>query len=400
MSKTYAVGIIIAMLVVGLMFVGCTRGSDIGSASWPSIGSSGGSEKGGMRVRIFDLAGDPVEKATVEFKQDSATKYIGITDENGMYLFENIVVGTYDVSVTKGTFTSRPPSITVLPESIESREILFDTKMAVLEGQIFDEDKFPLSDVTILLTSKYNSTTSVTGTATTTTGIDGTFRIHLASDVYGLSASKAGYDTSSYSSLLISSGTYWLSDLTSTQTILLGGKGILKVSVVDKDNRPESGATVEVRSLSNPLLTIPPETSTSGGSIEYTRPIGTYTIQATKDQLKSTSEIRGITVGNITEVTLQLLPNQSITGVVRGYNGTTFTNLSDVTIEVKSSGSTTAMGKTDGVGSYSINVPAGTYDVVFSKPDYMTEVKAGVVVNQAGKYLGVMDLYPNPCVFG
>lgn len=422
MSRYYTMGIILAMIVAGFMVIGCTSGSNIGSAAWPlgpSGASIGGSEKGGLRVWVFDRNGDPVGKAQVEVVEAEAGQItrVGITDDDGICVFSNIVVGSYRVRVSKGALDVERSWVNIFAEDVTPCEIQLGVDLGILEGLTVDQAGEALAGVAIVITSEIDPTTSITGTVTAMTGPDGSFRIDLASDTYWLSAAKVGYKTASQPVVIPTAGFHRLPG----PIVLFVSEGVLRGVVVDNNNQPVNDASVEVKSISNPSLVVKFSPMLTGsqltipgagddiadtliqlapGAFQFNLPPGTYSIRATKDDLATTLETRNITAGIATELTMPLLTTPSVYGRVSGYNSGSgeFLGLENAKIEVGNGVATFSTLTTSG-GDYSLPVPEGLYSVYVSKFGYMSQTIQNVNVGASGANINA-DIYPFPSIKG
>jgi len=422
MGKRYAV--LIAVILTVFVGIGCNSGSDVGSSVWSGLPTSGstGVLTGLMQGKVTDRFNNPVEKALIEMLASaSTTVYVGFTDETGSYKFSDIPVGSYQVRVSKGKFIYLYQYITIIPENIVQFSAVLDPDSGVLAGKVVNAlTNQNLANVQIQIFSENDPTNPVTGSATVSTGQDGTFRVSLSSGTYSLIVSKNDFTSQKLTGVLIRINQQ--TDL-SQNVALSPTVGILAGTVLDVNNQPINGALVEVKSLTDPLALA--QTMISGGSIatgtgegtasetagtstiqlspgafQFTLMPGTYHIQATMNGLLAASTAATVNVAGSTQVTLKLTSTPIIIGKVSGYDQGSFSDLQGVFVQATSIASGKIFSsQTDTTGSYTIPVTTGTFSVSFTKVGYLAESRTGISVGESGATIN-LEMYPNPIITG
>jgi len=119
--------------------------------------------------------GDPIAGVAVAATAPDGTTITTVTNDAGEYTLENVPEGA-EVTVTFEGFM-----VATLPLGSDAN-LDFEIRPDVLSGRIFDEDGQPVSGAVVTV-----------GTATTTTGEDGTYRVAGIPEDGEVSVRKAGY---------------------------------------------------------------------------------------------------------------------------------------------------------------------------------------------------------------
>ncbi|MDR3308437.1 MAG: carbohydrate-binding domain-containing protein, partial [Tannerella sp.] len=165
------------------------------------------------------------------------------------------------------------------------------------------------------------------------------------------------------------------------QTYNVGG------TVTKSDGGAAAGASVMLTSISDGSDAGQSPVNAAGEYIITGLGTGSYKLVATLNGYETgTVEMVNIANADVTvnEIVLQKItvPTYSIEGVVGKPDGST---AAGVSVQVRKSGDNTNVGqavKTDASGAYSTgDIPAGSYNIIFTLEGYETGILAGVIVN-------------------
>ena len=201
---------------------------------------------------------------------------------------------------------------------------------------------------------------------------DGTYSLDLPTNLYNITYDADGYVANETSTYVSSSKTI---------DVALERGGTVTGTVTDaSDGSPVAGATVEVESE-----TAPKEwTTTTDGSGHYSVdvPGGKHEVIAdSAGYAANTSNTVSVTVGGTTTRDVSIQPAGTISGTVKNASGD---GLSRARVEVTGDSGNFYSTTTDANGAYTIEVPAGSYEVVADNESYAPKIVDGVGVTVGG----------------
>jgi thermitase len=279
------------------------------------------------------------------------------TDATGKYAISNVPPGTYQVIASKAGYYSFSSSVTVVAGSTTVANFALAEIPGSIAGTVTSaKDGSPLVGATV-----------TDGTRTTTT--DGTGKYTIANvppGTYQVTASKAGYQSSSVTVMVVAGNTVVANfSLSETPGAITG------TLTSAKDGSVIAGATV----------TDGTRTTTTDATGKYTIsnvPPGTYQAVASKSGYHSSSLSVTVLAGS-TAVANFALNEVIVPGSISG----TVTSAKDgsaIAGATVTDGTRTTT--TDAMGKYTIsNVMPGTYQVTASKEGYVSVTSAVTVVS-------------------
>ena len=225
-------------------------------------------EKGGdeseytVTFTIFDDdTNNPIHGATVTLGSDTET-----TDVDGTCTFDNITEDSYSVTVSASGYTSETKSITV-----DSAHTSFSISLVAIDYSVcitvLDNDDTPISDAIVSV-----------GTETLTDGVDGEYEFYLYLGTYPVEVNVPS------SGWCVYSGNITVTEEDTDFTIQFYN---VTVTVVDTNNSPVEGATVEFGMES--------ETTNSDGEAVLHAPDGEYSLSASAEEI-GTGDAGNVTV--------------------------------------------------------------------------------------------------------
>ncbi|UUZ84660.1 carboxypeptidase-like regulatory domain-containing protein [Paenibacillus sp. P26] len=285
----------------------------------------------GISGTVTNGAGNPVSGAAVTVSGVSGSV---TTDANGKYTL-NIPAGTYQyVSVSAAGYANYAQNHI---QVTEGNTTTVNFSYGAISGTITDESGNPLSGANVYT---YN--------AGTTTNAGGTYTLNVPPGTYSVYADKnsAGYNKSAKDNIQVTAG--------NTTTVHFT-YGAVSGTVTNASGNPVSGATVSASNSGS-------VSTDASGKYTLKLPAGTYAyvqVNASGYANYSQSNIQ-VTAGNTTTLSFSY---GAISGTVTDGNGNP---VSGAMVYTNSTSQTTNAG-----GSYTLNVPAGTYSVTInSKPGY------------------------------
>ncbi|UUZ86663.1 carboxypeptidase-like regulatory domain-containing protein [Paenibacillus sp. P26] len=265
--------------------------------------------------------------------------------------------GRYTLHVPAGTYANVTAYAAGYPSYIQNNiqvsagnTTTVNFSYGAVSGTVKDANGNPVPGATVLA---YN----VSGS--TTTDANGKYRLNMAPGTYTLTVSKPGYPTESKTNIQVTAG--------QTTTVNFGefSSGTISGTVTNASGHPVSGVTIFAANV--------PGTVTTDASGNYTLnvPAGTYAyVQAYATGYASYNQKNiQVTAGNTTTVNFSY---GAITGTVKDANGDP---VSGATVSNGAISQTTNAG-----GSYTLNVPPGTYTVTVFKTGYPTDSKNNIQV--------------------
>ena len=160
---------------------------------------------GSIKTSIKDRDSNPIENARVHL---TSTSDNSVADGNGNVIFENLIPGTYLITVEADGFINTPSQVVVsegeetLFEGIRLIEEELEGTSGVISGKIINALNSANIDNISIEVRAGNSNTSGEVIASTTTDSNGQYSFTLETGNYTFSVSKSGY-TSSFLNVLV-----------------------------------------------------------------------------------------------------------------------------------------------------------------------------------------------------
>lgn len=266
------------------------------------------------------------------------------TDATGQYLLE-VLVGTYTVQVQQYSNELDPPPQTVsVPPSQSGIDFTFPERFTI-SGTVRDYDGTPLSGVRV------NTSWGDPIWATDDTGADGAYSLEVVAGDYTVEAGASNYPEAPAQEVTVPPSQAGV-DFSFPQSYAVSG------AVRDFDGSPLPYLLVN----SDPLYIY----ATTGANGEYVLhlPAGLHCLRVLSGELPAPAPAAVLVPPAQSGVDFDLPPRYTIGGVVRDYDGTP---LPDVRVSTAWDGAFYASDYTAADGTYSLEVPAGTYRVVAEK---------------------------------
>lgn len=133
------------------------------SMSFPSFGQSAqpattspasGQKSSTVAGNVFRLdTGEPLKKARVllQSHSDVESSVFSLTDEQGHFLLENVLPGSYDLEVSRHGYVDAPRAILTLAPGQNITDLVFKlARTAAISGHVFDEDGEPIAKAAVI----------------------------------------------------------------------------------------------------------------------------------------------------------------------------------------------------------------------------------------------------------
>lgn len=225
--------------------------------------------------------------------------------------------------------------------------------LGTLEGTVTDSAGDPVDGVTVDVFDQ------VAGTGkSTTTDAQGRYSFELPPGTYGLDIRPSDYGS------FFAKGLEVTFEGTTTKDAQLAGTGTLDVTVQDSNGTGIENASLEV--FDDGKTTFQSTTTNASGTASLDVAEATYTVVADKSGYgQVVDQGNDVTADQTTSLTLTLQDGSHINGTVDDSNGN---GVQGATV-VADDGSRFTFSQTDSNGDYSLEVGAGTYNVmVFHQP--------------------------------
>jgi len=313
---------------------------------------------------VQDATEAPVAGATVTLS--GPVNATTTTDQNGLYSFGVLPLGTYDVNFDAPGYLS-PPAGTTTITTPGSTQIVNGQFLvpSTISGTVTDPSGAPIGGVTV--------TADGPTPATTTTASDGTYSFTglLAGD-YTISFHLDGYVDPNAASVSIAE-----QGATGTANAQLIAPSTLQGTVTNAANAPIAGATVII---DGPVFAM--TTTASDGTYSFgTLPAGTYSVTVTADGYLDASNTATIaTAGDTVTDNVSMVATSSANVLVTDASNAP---INGAVVNI-SGASGTFVGTTDSTGHVVIGgLPNDSYTVSVSADSYLTST-ASLTISAAG----------------
>ncbi|WP_248930004.1 beta strand repeat-containing protein [Paenibacillus hamazuiensis] len=290
---------------------------------------------------VTDASGNPISGATVYASNVSGS---ATTDASGKYTL-NVPARTYSyVQVSANGFA---PYTQNNIEVTAGNTTTLNFSYGAISGTVKDANGNPVSGATVS-----------NGAINQTSNDGGVYTLNVPPGTYTVTVYKTGYPTESKTNVQVMSG--------QTTTVNFGNvsAGSISGTVTDASGHPVSGASVSVSGSGGSANT------DASGKYTLNVPVGTYIVTVSKTGYAPYVKNNIlVTVGSTTTVDFGY---GAISGTVTDEN-------SQPVPSASVSAGVISQSTNDG-GSYTLNVPPGTYTVTASKSGYPTESKTNVQV--------------------
>jgi hypothetical protein len=214
-----------------------------------------------------------------------------------------------------------------------------------------------------------NATVSYSGDSTTAaTNSSGAYTLSVAPGTYNVTATATGYQSSTQSNIIVSSGAATPVNFSLSQNV-----GTLSGTVTSSTGTAIANATISYTGGSTAA------TTNSSGAYTLSVAPGTYTVTVTATSYQPSAQSNvTVTLGTTTTANFSLtLAPGTIAGTVTSSAGAAIAN----SMVSYSGGSTTAT--TNSSGAYTLSVAPGTYSVTATATGYQSLTQANVIVSAA-----------------
>jgi len=102
---------------------------------------------------VFRLdTGEPLKKARVLLQSHTGDEYsvFSVTDEQGHFLFENVLPGSYDLEVSRNGYVDAEAIRTLAPGQNMTNLVFKLAHTAAISGRVFDEDGEPIAKAAVI----------------------------------------------------------------------------------------------------------------------------------------------------------------------------------------------------------------------------------------------------------
>jgi len=297
---------------------------------------------------VTDTNGDPIADADV----DAHTDDYSVSDRtrtNG--------TGQYTVEVTNGTYTLDVDADGYAPTTVEdvnattgnttTQNATLETA-AIVTGMVTDTDGNPVPDADV-----HVHTDNYSVTDWTRTDQNGRYVAEVANGTYAVEVDADGYAPATIDGVEASSGT------STSRNVTLQAAAVISGTVRDESGNPVPGATIDVHDEG--YTTFERVSANDDGSYRVELSNGTYTVEVDADGY-APATIDGVEAssGENTPLEVELGAPAVITGTITDADGN---GVAGATVSA-SNGERSYFNRTSSDGSYEIEVPGGTYQLM------------------------------------
>ncbi len=324
---------------------------------------------GSVSGKVLKSNGDAVEGATIRLESNNGMAYNVSSLADGSFLFENVPIGDYSVSVSKLEFQT---VILPLKCSVESSKIttidavVLTSEYAEINGAVGYSDRTEPSGILVTIEDSSGRTID-----SFTIGSDGTFSFRVSAGTFAIKANADGYAETSKSITVVVGKAYSI-DLGKINTLY----GSIAGKVVDVNGDAVSGAVVNLTNMDGAGDPLTLSTNENGEFSSSTVPIGTYTVSISKSgYIDIVCNDVPIVGGRTYEVGTKTLVSGTagITGriVLEGVSNYSGITVSATSLTDASKFYTTTT--TDDGAYYFMSIESGAYSLKMQKDGYITD---------------------------
>jgi len=155
-------------------------------------------KRGSLKILVRDEKGNPISGATITSiaQPIEQTSLIGYSGSDGTYTFNNVIVGSYNLKVTKSEYNDNSIQLTVNAEQTTSQTIQLNKLISSIKIFVKDSNANPLVGATVTSTSQPTGQSTLSGS----TGNDGSITFNdIKTGAYTIMVSKSGLKSKSES---------------------------------------------------------------------------------------------------------------------------------------------------------------------------------------------------------
>lgn len=305
-----------------------------------------------------------VEGASVKLWSDGREASSTTTDASGDYTL-SAAEGEYDVTVSADGYLVNTTTVTLASSQQQPLDVALDPieSPSVLAGTVTNA-----SSDDVVQNAYVELADDGTAVGSNTTDAAGEYSLAYAAGEYSLTVFADGYDVNTTTVTLVEG-----SNTADLQLQPTGPTGSVAGHVVENDtDEAVAGATV---TLYEGETEVASRYTAPDGSYRLDHDVGDYQLEVTAYGYKSATQSVTIEESTTATANFQLDPK---TG---SGNGTLWGQITDdhfgdpvpgASIDVMDGDTRVASTTTDEMGEYTVEVPAGEYDLVVTAPDYTT----------------------------
>ena len=328
--------------------------------------------------QVTDAGALPLSHVKVKVMSGTTVVAQAKTDWKGNY-WVTLPAGSYDVKFSRYGFeTLTTPAVVVSAPSTTLNATL--TPLPKLLGQVTDAGALPLKNVKV----KVMSGTTVVAQAKT--DWKGNYWVTLPAGSYDVKFSRYGFETLTTPAVVVSAPSTTLNATLTPLPKLLG-------QVTDAGALPLKNVKVKV--MSGTTVVAQAKTDWKG-NYWVTLPAGSYDVKFSRYGFETLTTPAVVVSAPSTTLNATLTPLPKLLGQVTDAGALPLKN---VKVKVMSGTTVVAQAKTDWKGNYWVSLPAGTYDVKFSRYGFETLTTPAVVVSAPSTTLNA-TLTPLPKLLG
>lgn len=316
-------------------------------------------ERGGTITGIVtNESGTAIQGASIRAVNDETyAVYEATTNETGGYSID-VPAGNYRVTADSDGYVRDTADVSVDAVGTTTTRDFALMRAGVVAGTVTNESGRSVTGASVTVKDGNGNFYSAS------TDGDGNYSVEVPEGTYTVTVDNAGYAPAVTNDVSVQVGS------TTTTDVALSDAAIIKGTIVDESGDPVSNASVEAYDSSFEIFQWTETDSQGRYRLEVAN--GTYTIEATANGYATTT-IDGVnaTEGNATAREVGLEPAAVVTGVVENETGGVVEN-ADVVVHddgYQVYESTT----TDQNGTYSVEVPEGSYTVRADAGGYAPE---------------------------
>ena len=243
------------------------------------------SETGGGVGSIDGFVADVINQTVIEgaYIVIEGTSFATYSSSEGIYFFENVPAGNYNITCTKNGYESQTINAEVIADDEISVDFLLlpegSSNYGSISGIVTNTDGEPIVNVVVQVEGYYNSSLTFE---------DGSYEIFaIPEGTYSLSFTKPGYEAHIEENVVVTNGGTTTVDVQLQQ---IAGSGNLICYVENTFELPVNGALVEVLGTSFSATT-----GIGGMCTIQNIPAGMYTVRVSKSGYQ-TQEIENVEI--------------------------------------------------------------------------------------------------------
>jgi protocatechuate 3,4-dioxygenase beta subunit len=318
-------------------------------------------EPGAITGNVRDENGTPLPGTVVNVLLNGLILGSVVTDDNGDYLFSNLLPNSYQISAVQPGFTLSSVGAIVSSDSTTTTNVILEQLFGNINGTVTDQNGKPITKQTIFINLFDQNSSFITSVIAEP---DGTYDISgVKAGDYLITATAKGYNPNTFA-VSVESGA-----VNSINLPLEAIGGSLSVQVINITGLPVSGVITDVYTSAGIPITSA-VTNQNGRSRVDKVAKGSVVISIISPNYSNVSQGAIIKNGVTTEAVLTILPEKGeLTGIITDPNGIAISGAVIQILDDTRSVVTTVLTQSD--GRYAVrDLLLGIYTMNVSAPDF------------------------------